>query len=96
MNDPTHTEVVNFEKGYLVAGKITECYQAAKRVFGSNFNEHTKPIRVAMQDLMDKSGCNEVTAGLRLMEFLKDKNKLDSMTIMMVAATTYAICEAKE
>ncbi len=86
---------MNLERGYMIAGKIAECHQAATRLFGNRFAEKTKPIRVAMQELMDKSGCDEVSAGLAVMRMLKEKGNLDAMGIMMVSAVTYAMCEEK-
>lgn len=76
--------------------RITECYQASKRLFGDEYKEKTKGIRDAMQDLKDQTGRSTVAAGIALLEFMEARNKMDSMLIMLVSAVMYDMAEESE
>ena len=82
---------VNLERGYMIAYKIAECHDAAKKLFDDQFHEKTKPIRLALEALMEKSGCDAVEAGLHLLRFLKEKGDLNAIAIMMTCAVVYDI-----
>jgi len=82
---------VNLERGYMVANKIAECHEAAIKLFGEQFHEKTKPIRLALNELIEKSGCGAVGAGIHLLKFLKEKGNLNAMAIMMTCAVVYDI-----
>ncbi len=76
------------DKAGFIANKIEECHRAAKALFGNEFEQKTKPIRVALQALIEK-GCNTAGAGLMLLKLLKKKGDLDAMGIMLVCAVIY-------
>lgn len=88
--------MVDFNRAIFITERIEECYLAAKRLFGGNFDERTEPIRVAMQMLKDKTKCSTVAAGQAVMEMLKRRGDLDAMGIMMVSAVIYAMSEESE
>ena len=85
--------MVAVNKAVFITEKITECYQAARRLFGDEYKAKTKGIRDAMQDLKDKTGCSTVAAGVAVLEFMEEKNKMGSMLIMLVSAVTYDMSE---
>ncbi len=82
---------VNIEQGYMIANKIADCHEAAIKLFGENFHEKTKPIRLALDALMAKSGCDAVEAGLHLLKYLDDKGEMNPMAVMMTCAVVYDI-----
>lgn len=89
----TYQGVYDIERGCMIAEKIAECHQSAKRLFGEKYTEKTQGIRDALQDLM-RHDCNEVSAGLHLMKFLKKRGKLSSMAIMLISAVVYELCDS--
>ncbi len=88
--------MVAVNKAIMITERITECYQAARRLFGEQFKAKTKGLRDAMQELKEKTGCNNVEAGLELLRFMEKKNKMDSMLIMLVSAVVYDMAEESE
>lgn len=88
--------MVTVNKAIFITDKITECYQAARRLFGDEYKEKTKGIRDAMQDLKDKTGCSTVESGLAVLNLLEQKKDLDAMGIMLVSAVTYDMCQESE
>jgi len=85
---------MDLQRGFMIIEKIEECYRAAHRLFGNEFTQKTKAIRDAMKDLVNKGGCSTVSAGLHLLEFLKDKKGyVDGMEVMLVCAVTYDMCK---
>ena len=80
----------------FITEKITECHRAARRLFGDKFKEKTKGIRDAMQELKDKTGCDNVTAGMEVMKFMEKKDQMSAMLIMLVSAVTYDMANDSE
>jgi len=85
--------MVDVNKAAMIMLRITECYQAAQRLFGDQYKEKTKGIRDAMQDFKDKYGCSNVEAGLAVIQFMENKNEGSSMLIMLVSAVVYDMAE---
>ena len=81
--------MVAVSKALFITDKIMECHQAAQRLFGDQYEDKTKGIRDAMQDLKDKTGCSNVAAGMAVLEFMETKNMMCSMLIMLVSAVMF-------
>jgi len=89
----SESEPVDLERGVMIASKIEECFEAAMRLFGNAFREKTKPIRLAVDDLMKQTGCNAVSAGLAILKLLKEKDRQSAMGTMLVCAVVYDVME---
>lgn len=76
------------DKAGFIADKIEECYRAAQVLFGGNFEHRTKPIRVALQALIE-NGRNTAGAGLLLLKEAERRGDLDAMWILLVSAVVY-------
>jgi len=81
----------SYLKSVLIVEKIAECHQSALDLFGREFESKIKPFRNALQTLIARQGYDTTTAGLVLMKDLRDKNILDSMGILMIAAAIYVM-----
>lgn len=80
---------VNLEQGLVIADKITDCHEAAVKLFGDEFREKTGPIREALNALMDGFNCSAVTAGLELLLEMRSRGDLNGMAIMLICAVVY-------
>lgn len=77
----------------MMTEKIIESHQSARDLYGREFESKIKPFRNAVQTLIVRHGSDITSAGLLLMQNLRDMDILDSIGVMMVAAAVYDLQE---
>jgi len=83
-------------KAGLIAEKAAECHTAAQKLFGEQFKEKTEPIRLAMTDLIQKTGCPVSEAAYHLLSMLEKKGDLNAMGKLLTLAVMADLIIEKE